>query len=58
MIKMSIENPLSPNYGWKVDPDNRQDRGPGPVTVRKMTEEEKRKVRHCRENGGSEYEKA
>lgn len=39
--KMSIENPFNPMWGWKVDPDNRQDRSDGPVIVRKMTEEEK-----------------
>ena len=39
--KVSIENPFNPMWGWKVDPDNRQDRSDGPVIVRKMTEEEK-----------------
>jgi hypothetical protein len=40
---MSLDNPYIPNFGWKIDPDGRQDRGPGPVTVRKMSDEEKRK---------------
>jgi len=39
--KMSIENPFSINTGWKIDPDNRQDRGNGPVITRQMTKEEK-----------------
>lgn len=40
---MSIENPYSVVRGWNTDPDGRYDRSPGPVTVRKMTEEEIKK---------------
>lgn len=38
---MSIKNPYSQNFGWKVDPDNRQDRSNGPCITRMMTDEEK-----------------
>lgn len=37
---MSLNNPYSPNFGWKIDPDGRQDRSPGPVTTRRMSPEE------------------
>lgn len=40
---MSINNPYSLSWGWKVDPDARQDRSCGPVTTREMTEEERLK---------------
>ena len=40
---MSINNPYSLSWGWKVDPDNRQDRSCSPVTTRKMTDEEMKK---------------
>ncbi len=38
---MSISNPMSPNFGWKVDPDNRQNRTNGPCLTRQLTVEEK-----------------
>lgn len=38
---MSVHNPYLPEYGWKIDPDHRQDRSSGPCTTKKMTEEEK-----------------
>lgn len=38
---MSIENPFDINGSWKIDPDRRQDRNSGPVTIRQMTNEEK-----------------
>lgn len=38
---MSIENPYSQTFGWKVDPDNRQDRSNGPCITRMMTDEER-----------------
>lgn len=37
---MSISNPFDPNWGWKVDPDHRQNRCSGPVTTYKLTPEE------------------
>ena len=40
---MSLDNPYGINPGWKVDPDGRYDRSPGPVTTRQMTEEEREK---------------
>lgn len=40
---MSISNPMSPNFGWKVDPDNRQNRTNGPCLTRQLTVEEKKK---------------
>lgn len=40
---MSMGNPFDPMYGWRVDPDNRQDRSNGPVITRKMTPEEMKK---------------
>lgn len=40
---MSIENPFSPNFGWKVDPDRLQDRRNGICLSRQMTQEEKMK---------------
>lgn len=40
---MSINNPYSVGYGWKVDPDGRQDRSSGPCTTRQLTPEEKKK---------------
>lgn len=40
---MSIENPYGLNPGWKVDPDGRYDRTPGPVIPSRMTEEDIRK---------------
>lgn len=38
---MSVSNPFSPTYGWRVDLDNRQDRSNGPCQTREMTQEEK-----------------
>lgn len=38
---MSIENPFDINGSWKIDPDRRQDRNSGPVTIRQMTKAEK-----------------
>lgn len=38
---MSVSNPFSPTFGWRVDPDNRQDRSNGPCQTREMTREEK-----------------
>jgi hypothetical protein len=40
---VSLDNRYSINYGWKVDPDGRENRLPGPVTTRTMTEEEIKK---------------
>lgn len=40
---MSVENPLSINGWWRIDPDNRQDRSSGPCITRKMTDEEMKK---------------
>jgi len=40
---MSINNPYSANFGWRVDPDGRYDRKPSPVEVRKATPEERKK---------------
>jgi len=37
---MSISNIFSQNYGWKVDPDHRQDRKSGPVITYKLSPEE------------------
>lgn len=37
---MAIGNGFMPTYGFKVDPDNRQDRKSGEATTRKMTPEE------------------
>jgi len=37
---MSLDSPYSISPGWKVDPDGRQDRKPGPVTEYKLTPEE------------------
>jgi hypothetical protein len=41
--EMSLDSPYSISPGWKVDPDGRQDRKPGPVTTRQMTEDEIKK---------------
>jgi hypothetical protein len=38
---MSISNPFSSNFGWKVDPDGRQNRCNGPCLTRIMTDEER-----------------
>lgn len=38
---MSVSNPFSPTFGWRVDPDNRQDRSNGSCQTREMTREEK-----------------
>jgi hypothetical protein len=38
---MSISNPFMHQFGWRVDPDRRQDRGCSPCTTRKITDEEK-----------------
>jgi hypothetical protein len=40
---MSLWNPWAPSFGWKIDPDRRQDRSCGKVTTRQMTEEEMKK---------------
>lgn len=40
---MSIDNRFSINFGWKVDPDGRENRLPGKVETRKVTEEEMKK---------------
>lgn len=45
---MSLDNPYSMNSYWKVDPDGRQDRQPGPVITRMMTEEEKKKYENVK----------
>ena len=36
-------NPYSITPGWRIDPDNRQDRSCSPVITRQTTDEEKRK---------------
>lgn len=38
---MSLNNPFNPMWGWKVDPDNRQNRSSGPCITRMMTKDEK-----------------
>jgi hypothetical protein len=40
---VSLDNLYSVNFGWKIDPDGRQDRTSSPVTTRMMTEEEMKK---------------
>lgn len=51
---MSIKNPYSVSLGWKIDPDNRQDRGSGPITKYKLPPEEvEKRYGHIKGTGGA-----